>query len=78
MPSGLSETTTLPESRKILSVSELKVLNVRSNLQGLIRLTGHLIVMIASGYLWSHSLDNWFLALAMLVIYGFSLASMFL
>lgn len=78
MSSGLSEATTVPpQPRQILSVSELKDLNTRSNRQGLVQLTGHLAVMGVSGYLWGHNLDNWLIALPTVVIYGFSLASMF-
>ena len=78
MSSGLSEATTIPpKPRQILAVSELKDLNTRSNWQGLVQLTGHLAAMLLSGYLWGNNLDNWLIALPMVVIYGFSLASMF-
>lgn len=62
---------------QILSAQELGVLNVKSNLQGTLRLLGHLIIMVVSGYIWATHLDRWFLALPALVIYGFSLAAMF-
>ncbi|WP_036487955.1 fatty acid desaturase family protein [Myxosarcina sp. GI1] len=71
MSSGISKAT------KILAVEELKDLNVRSNWQGLVRLTGHLTIMGTSGYFWSHNLNSWLIALPMLVVYGFSLAAMF-
>jgi fatty acid desaturase len=57
----------------ILSADELTSLNARSNLSGFLRLAGHLTVMVVSGYLWSIDL----LAIPSLIIYGFSLASMF-
>lgn len=78
MTPGLSEATKIPsEPRQILSVSELKDLNTRSNRQGLVHLGGHLAIMGVSGYLWGSNLDNWLIALPMIVLYGFSLASMF-
>jgi fatty acid desaturase len=58
---------------QILSAAELGDLNTRSNLQGSIRLGGHLSVTIVSGYLWT----LYPLAIPLLVIYGFSLAAMF-
>jgi fatty acid desaturase len=61
----------------ILSVQELSVLNARSNWQGLVQLTFHLIVLGCSGYLWATNLGNWLLAIPALIIYGFSLATMF-
>jgi fatty acid desaturase len=62
---------------QVLSVQELSILNAKSNLQGALRLAGHLTIMGVSGYLWATHLDRWFLALPALVIYGFSLAAMF-
>lgn len=62
---------------QILSVQALSVLNVKSNLQGALRLLGHLSIMGGSGYLWATHLDQWVLAIPALVIYGFSLAAMF-
>jgi len=61
----------------LLSVEELSVLNERSNLKGILQLTGHLLVMGVSGYLWATNWNHWLVALPALVIYGFSLASMF-
>lgn len=78
MSSGLSQATTVsPKSRQILSVNELKDLNNRSNWQGLAQLIGHLAVMVVSGCFWGYNLDNWLISLPILIIYGFSLASMF-
>lgn len=65
------------KSSQILSLQELSVLNQRSNLKGLVQLAGHLAVMGISGYLWATSWGNWLVALPSLVVYGFSLASMF-
>lgn len=63
--------------RHLLSVQELSFLNHRSNTQGLVQLAGHLTVMGLSGYLWATNFGNWSLAIPALVIYGFSIASMF-
>lgn len=62
---------------QILSLQELSILNQRSNLKGLVQLAGHLAVMGTSGYLWATSWGNWLVAFPSLVVYGFSLASMF-
>ncbi|MDJ0534643.1 MAG: fatty acid desaturase family protein [Xenococcaceae cyanobacterium MO_207.B15] len=73
-----SEATTIPSKpSQILSVSELKDLNIRYNWRGLVQLTGHLAVMVLGGYIWGNNLDNWLIALPTLVIYGFSIGSMF-
>lgn len=63
--------------RQILHAQELSVLNDRSNRKGLIHLSGHLSIMGCSGYLWATNWGNWSLAIPALVIYGFSLATMF-
>lgn len=62
---------------QILSPEELSELNVRSNLQGLRQLVGHLLIMGISGYLWMTHLGSWLIALPALFIYGFSFAAMF-
>ena len=62
---------------QILSTQKLGVLNVKSNLQGMFRLLGHLTIMGASGYLWITYMDHGFIAFPALVIYGFSFAAMF-
>ena len=66
-------------ANQILSIEELKNLNVRSNLQGFIRLSLHLGVMSIAGYLWATNLtiDRWYIAIPALIVYGFSLAIMF-
>jgi fatty acid desaturase len=65
-------------ANQLLSVVELKSLNVRSSRQGLLRLALHLGVMAISGYLWATNLgDRWYIALPSVIIYGFSLAIMF-
>lgn len=66
-----------PKPSQILSLQELSDLNQRSNLKGLVQLAGHLGVMGTSGYLWATNLGNWSVAFPSLVVYGFSLASMF-
>lgn len=60
----------------LLSSEDLKILNECSNLKGWLQLTGHLGVMITSGYLWATN-PHWFIAFPAVVIYGFSLATMF-
>jgi fatty acid desaturase len=60
----------------LLSPEDLKLLNERSNLKGGLQLTGHLGVMITSGYFWATN-PHWFIAFPAVVIYGFSLATMF-
>jgi fatty acid desaturase len=73
----MSDTTTMPlelGDPKILTPPELQRFNVRSNAKGVVQLIGHLAVMGVSGYLWG---TYTYLALPALVVYGFSLASMF-
>ncbi len=64
---------------QILSAQDLSILNTKSNLLGWLQLTGHLTVMGISGYLWGINLENQNLGIALpaLVIYGFTLATMF-
>jgi fatty acid desaturase len=62
---------------KILTVQELGILNAKSNLQGALRLAGHLTIMGLSGYLWAAYLEHGLIALPALIIYGFSIAAMF-
>ncbi len=74
-----SDPTILEQARssQLLTPQELKPLNVRSDLRGWGQLMGHLAVMGVSGYLWGTHLDQGYIALPALVIYGFSLAAMF-
>ncbi|RCJ22969.1 fatty acid desaturase [Nostoc minutum NIES-26] len=65
------------KARQILPIQELSVLNDRCNRKGLVHLTGHLTIIGCSGYLWATNFSNWSLAIPALVIYGFSLATMF-
>ena len=62
--------------QQILDSFTLQTLNTRSNSRGLSRLSGHIAIMVSSGYLWLTA-DNWGIKLAALIIYGFSLAAMF-
>ena len=62
--------------RKILPSAALKQLNSRSDLKGGLQFAGHLLVIGLSGYLWA-AYWHWAIALPALVIYGFSLATMF-
>ena len=66
----------VPTAKNILSASELKGLNTRSNLNGLIQLGLHGGIMGISGYLWI-SASSWLIEIPALVVYGFSLAAMF-
>ena len=64
------------KSSQILTAEELKALNTRNNWRGLTQLAGHLTVMGISGYFWAMG-DNWWIKIPALIIYGFSLATMF-
>ncbi|MEM6254282.1 MAG: fatty acid desaturase family protein [Cyanobacteria bacterium P01_D01_bin.156] len=66
---------TVAQPHKIIAVSELKVLNERSDGAGFIRFTAHLAVLGVSGFLWGIT-DGWFKIPALLV-YGIGLAMMF-
>uniref|UniRef100_B8HS19 Fatty acid desaturase n=1 Tax=Cyanothece sp. (strain PCC 7425 / ATCC 29141) TaxID=395961 RepID=B8HS19_CYAP4 len=65
----------------VLSVQALAELNQRSDAKGWQQLAAHLLVMVASGTIWGISWGigwgNWAVAVPAVVIYGFSLASMF-
>jgi len=69
----------------VLPVQVLSELNQRSDLKGWQQLAAHLVVMAVSGLLWGIGVNltgslagvRWWLAIPALVIYGFSLASMF-
>lgn len=61
----------------ILSVQELVKLNERSDSKGWQQLAKHLAVMGTSGAIWSLSWGHGWIAIPALVVYGFSLASMF-
>ena len=64
------------ESSQILTAETLKALNTRNNWRGFTQLAGHLTVMGTSGYFWAMG-DNWWIKILALIIYGFSLATMF-
>ena len=66
-------------SSPVLSAQALAELNGRSDRQGWQQLAQHLAVMGVSGAVWGWSLNGgqWWLAVPALVVYGFSLASMF-
>ena len=63
------------KQNSLLSPEDLKILNERSNLKGMLQFSGHLAVILASGYLSGNS--HWFIAFPAVVVYGFSLATMF-
>lgn len=64
-------------ARQVLSAEELAALNRRSTPQGLWQLGKHLAVMAVSGALWATQMQNFWISLPALVVYGFSLAAMF-
>ena len=68
--------STVAKAPQILEVPVLKALNTRSNSQGFVRLTGHLAIMVTSGYLWLN-LSSWWGKIPAIIVYGFSLAAMF-
>jgi fatty acid desaturase len=76
-PSSAQDSDRNAKSSQILSVEDLSVLNLRSNFKGWLQLSGHLAVMLVSGYLWATNRDRWFIALPAVIVYGFSLAAMF-
>lgn len=63
--------------RQLLPAADLRQLNLRSNLKGGLQFTGHLLVIGLSGYLWATHRSHWAIAVPALVLYGFSLATMF-
>jgi fatty acid desaturase len=64
--------------RAILPSEELKALNTRSTLQGLLRLAAHFAILGMSGYLWGTNFgQNWAIAIPALILYGFGFAAMF-
>lgn len=65
------------DPKQILPAADLKQLNIRSNFKGGLQFAGHLLVIGLSGYLWATQRSYWAIALPALVIYGFSLATMF-
>lgn len=69
--------TKVANPRQVLSADALKQLNQRCNWQGVKQLLFHLFVMGLSGLLWATQKGQWGIALPALVVYGFSLASMF-
>jgi fatty acid desaturase len=66
-----------PNQHRILSRQQINVLNERSNFLGTIQLGMHLTIVGCSGYLYASNLGNWLVAIPALIIYGFSIASMF-
>lgn len=65
----------LANPRQLLPLHKLAALNQRSNLAGVLRLTGHLAVIVLSGYFWGTA-SGW-LKLPALLAYGVGLALMF-
>jgi fatty acid desaturase len=68
----------LSVARSILTPDVLQALNARSTSKGLLRLTGHLLILMISGYLWGTNLGHhWAIALPALLVYGYGFAAMF-
>jgi len=61
----------------LFSVQELAALNQRSDMKGWQQFVKHLAVMGVSGALWVWSGERWWVGIPALIVYGFSLASMF-
>lgn len=64
------------QGKQLLTSEVLSTLNIRSNRQGIIQLLGHLTIMVVSGFCWL-AIENWLIKVPALMIYGFSLATMF-
>ena len=80
----VSESTTNPTINSkltipnVLTTDQLKDFNTRSTLNGILRLTAHLLILGVSGTVWGTQMgQNWAIALPALVIYGFGFAAMF-
>ncbi|MEG3437466.1 fatty acid desaturase [Pannus brasiliensis CCIBt3594] len=65
------------QSSRLLSKDVLATLNEKNPRAGWKQLLGHLAIMGISGYFWGTNLANPIIALPALVIYGFTLVSMF-
>ena len=61
----------------ILPSEDLRLLKRRSDSAGLLRLGGHLGVIVLSGWLYGAFSTRWFVAIPAFVVYGFSLVTMF-
>ncbi|MGB3615145.1 MAG: fatty acid desaturase [Elainellaceae cyanobacterium] len=75
IPTVITAGTTSNNPRQILPAAALTALNRRSDAQGVVRLGGHLAVLVASGYLWHQAPLP--VALPAVILYGCSLALMF-
>ncbi|MEM9264293.1 MAG: fatty acid desaturase [Cyanobacteria bacterium P01_F01_bin.13] len=73
--SAQSSKGNVAQPHKILAGRELKALNERSNVAGVVRFASHLTVLGVSAFLWG-SASGWLKVLALLV-YGIGLAVMF-
>ncbi|WP_009547196.1 fatty acid desaturase [Crocosphaera subtropica] len=60
----------------VFSKDELAQLNQHSNVKGLVQLLGHLAIIMVTGFVWL-DIDNLVIQIPSLIIYGFSIASMF-
>lgn len=61
----------------IFSPEDLKRLNQRSNWKGAVQTLGHLAILAVSGGVWATQRSLGWLAIPALVVYGFSLATLF-
>lgn len=69
--------TSSQNSKQLLSIDQLNLLNQKSTWEGVKHLGIHLTIMIVSGTIWATERNIWWLSIPALAIYGFSLASMF-
>jgi len=67
----------IQQAKKIISAQELSTLNQPSDRKATQQLFGHLATLVCSGYIWANNLENLIIAIPFLIVYGFSLASMF-
>ncbi len=73
----LTEADAKQSRHQILSRQQINFFNKRSNYLGMIQLGVHLAIAGCSGYLYASHFGDWLVAIPALVVYGFSIASMF-
>ncbi|MDJ0661535.1 MAG: fatty acid desaturase family protein [Crocosphaera sp.] len=72
----LSQAKAYLSPQQVFSLDRLAELNQLSNFKGWLQFFLHLTIIFVSGFIWL-SLDNLFIKIPALIIYGFSIASMF-
>ncbi len=76
--SAHSEAAAPTDTREAISKDDLRALQRKSDLRGAIQLVGHVAAMGASGWaLWAYWQTDWRIAVPALVVYGFTLVTMF-